>query len=285
MKKKITLTVVIVLTLALFVGIFSGCAVPINSLEEVKELYSTAIANSKKAEIYYWKETILNTGAANKTSFKRFNLWAELKNYEPALNEDGSYANLVANYYEEYDSKEILNMTVGKSKGASKKDEVKNYQFNTTHEGTKTIRTKKPMSIDEYLLTDEYKAVSLSTMIAELDHLTVDDMDFDAKGGAKGRKLNVVSLTFKIRPEYLTRYKEETGKDSLFAGSSKVFIEIAYDRITNITTYVEQGIENSNGMTVEVEKYKLQITYYGPKIDVPAYNATNKDGSTVWQDA
>ena len=162
-------------------------------------------------------------------------------------------------------------------------------------EGKITIKEAQDL-IDSYyeeraahLVEDERteEADKVSSRIAELKELTVADMDFSIKDGQAEQKVNVTELIFKPTDAYLARYEQKYGKKSLFEGAKKVSIEIAYDRIAHIIVYAEEKLDSN--LSVEIEQYKFEVVYLGPKFDVPVYNQKVKDDSTKkefdWVDA
>ena len=143
------------------------------------------------------------------------------------------------------------------------------------------------MTAQEYYQSEAFAPYLLSSRIAELRELTVDDMDFSIKDGQAEQKVNVTELSFKPTDAYLARYEQKYGKKSLFDGAKKVSIEIAYDRIAHIIVYTDEKLDSN--MSVEIEQYKFEVVYLGPKFDVPVYNKKVKDDSTKkefdWVDA
>lgn len=99
--------------------------------------------------------------------------------------------------------------------------------------------------------------------------------------------MNVTELSFKPTDAYLARYEQKYGKKSLFDGAKKVSIEIAYDRIAHIIVYTDEKLDSN--ISVEIEQYKFEVVYLGPKFDVSVYNKKIRDDSTKkefdWADA
>ena len=99
--------------------------------------------------------------------------------------------------------------------------------------------------------------------------------------------MNVTNLVFKPTDAYLARYEQKYGKKSLFEGAKKVSIEIAYDRIAHIIVYTDEKLDSN--LSVEIEQYKFEVVYLGPKFDVPVYNKKVKDDNAKkefdWVDA
>lgn len=271
--------------LCVVAAILCTCSCSLNSLsvDRVREIFPKAVKNTLAEDLYYWKENIVE----GKTSkFRKCNLYAELdSNYHPILNENGDYANLIVDIQESINSKNVSSIQCGVSSSVSGK-EKRSYLFKTAVAADEktTMRTKAPMASKDYIKSEEFQSqYSLNTMIKELEFLTADDMDFDYNGANLEEKGHVIQLSFKVKDSYLERYKAENNIDSMFAGSTHIDLEMAYDRISSLIVYANENLDQ--GVNVETERYKLEIVYFGPIVTLPQYDKLGEDGQPVWKEA
>lgn len=260
---------------------FGGCTARLQT-GDVETAFKKAVENTMKADIYYWKENRIN---GKETDYRQVNVFVpQDSHYEPILNEQGEYEQVQVEVVESHNSKNLIRRVCALSGGANKNDEQKAYLFLTDYEdGKESNHTKTPMTGKEYFKSDAFRPYTLAAVLEELTELTVDDMDFSIKDSVKQKKANVTNLTFGIKEEYLKRYEAKHAKPSLYAGTKKVSIELAYDRVANVITYTDEQLDK--GVSLEIEKYKIEIVYLGPKIGVPTYNAKDAKGEDVWKDA
>lgn len=282
MKKRIVKIISAAAVFAMLVTILSSCSIGKMSFNEYKDLYSKAVADTFDEDLYYWKETI-NKG--KEKAFNTCNVYAEMdKKYQPIRNENGEYANQVIVIVENSNNKESFKVSAGKSKSSKKGGGSKDMLFTSmlnsgTDDYTKTV---KEMSPHEYYNSDQFQGkYSPKVKLSELSYLTADDMNFDAKGCGITKKGVTTLAKFEIKSDYFEKFKSEFGKDSLFAGSVRVAIETAYEKISSIIVYSKDDL--GNGMSVEVENYKFEIVYFGPIAYTPSYDETmvNEAGKTV----
>lgn len=280
MKKRVAKIIALFSALAIL-ACTCGCTLNAYTVDELRQLYPKAVENSLKADLFFWKETANPTGGDN--TFRRCNVYAEIdKKYEPIRNENGDYANMDVEIIEQVKGKDVLKIWCGDSPSASG-GEKKNYFFKNTYvNGKVDTQTKTPLSAKEYVNSEEFQnKYSLDIMLAELEHLTVDDMEFGFDKSEMTHKGNVVQVTFSVKDSYLERYKEETGKDSIFAGSFYVSLEMVYERVSSLIIYVNETLDQ--GISLETERYKLEITYFGPIVAMPKYDET-AEGKEVWKE-
>lgn len=277
MKKKNILKLICLICMSLLILTVSGCALTSYSVDELKVLYPKAFENSLKEELYYWKETV---NASDHTAWRTCNVYAEMdKKFEVILDENGEFANMKIDVYDEYNKKGVYKALCGKSASAAG-GEAKNYLFENDYDefGSAVNYRKTEILPQEYIKDDKFASnYSLDAMLQELEYLTVDDMDFDIDNADMEHKGKVVKFSFKVRDGYTERYKQEFGKASVFEGSKYATMEFAYDRFASIVVYSEEKL--GGNMTVDKEIYKLEVVYYGPKINIPQYD------SGVWAEA
>ena len=130
----------------------------------------------------------------------------------------------------------------------------------------------------DFVLSENFKTkYSIAAVLGELEYLSVDDMIFDVDNRIMEHRGKVVKFSFKVTDEYLQKYNQEFGEASVFAGAKYAVIEFAYDRFASIVVYSEEKL--GKNLNVDKEIYKLEVVYYGPKIDIPSYD------SGVWAEA
>uniref|UniRef100_UPI003FEF2D2E hypothetical protein n=1 Tax=Candidatus Fimivicinus sp. TaxID=3056640 RepID=UPI003FEF2D2E len=286
MKKRTIRAFSLLLAAALLTTGLTGCTKKLEEIE-IRKAYEMAVRNSLDADIYYWKETKLQ---GKHTEYCQVNVFAGLgSDYEPLRDDNDAYSDYKISLQQTSSQpKKAVQIYCGLSQGKDKDDEAKAYLFTQSSEEDKIVScTKQPMTAQEYYHSEAFAPYLLSSRIAELRELTVDDMDFSIKDGQAEQKVNVTELSFKPTDAYLARYEQKYGKKSLFDGAKKVSIEIAYDRIAHIIVYTDEKLDSN--MSVEIEQYKFEVVYFGPKFDVPVYNKKVKDDSTKkefdWVDA
>lgn len=276
MNKKSIIKMISIICSLLLISALGGCSLNSYSVDELRALYPKVYENSLSEELYYWKETV-NT--SDHTSWRTCNVYAEMdKKYEPIRDESGAFANMKIDVYEEYNKKAFYKALCGKSKGSS--GEVKEYLFENDYDetGSAVNYRKTETTPQAYIVSDDFKnKFSLDAMLSELEYLSVDDMIFDIDNDLMEHKGKVVKFSFAVTDEYLERYKSEFGVPSVFEGSKYATLEFAYDRFASIVVYAEEKLGGS--ISADKEIYKLETVYYGPIINIPAYD------SDVWADA
>ena len=247
---------------------FHGCSLNSYSVEELESFLPVAFENSLSEELYYWKETV---NASDHTSWKTCNVYAEIdKKYEVIRDENGEFANMKIDVLEEFNKKNVFKALCGRSSGS---DGDKNYLFENDFDdlGNAVNYRKSEMTPQEYVNSDSFKnKYTLDAMLKEFEYLTVDDMIFDIDDSLMEHRGKVIKFSFAVKPEYIERYKAETGKDSLFAGSKYATMEFAYDRFASIVIYAEEKL--GSGISADKEIYKLETVYYGPIVNIPSYD-------------
>lgn len=263
MKKKNILKLICLSCLSLLFLTAGGCALTGYSVDEIKALYPKAIENSLNEELYYWKETV---NRADYSSRRTCNVYAEMdKEFEVIRDENGEFSNMKISVYDDSNGT-IYKALCGKSK-SSTGGETKSYLFENDADNRKA-----EMLPQEFIKSDAFKSVySLDAVLSELEYLSVDDMDFEVDNKAMEHKGKVVKFSFKVSADYVQKYNQQFGKASIFDGSKYAVIEFAYDRFASIVVYSEEKL--GKNLSVDKEIYKLEVVYYGPKIDIPSYDS------------
>lgn len=275
MNKKSIVKMISVLCSLLLIATLGGCSLNSYSADELKVLYPKAFENSLSEKLYYWKETV---NASDHTSWRTCNVYAEIdKKYEPILDENGEFANMKIDVYEEYNKKAAYKALCGQSNGSN---DVQSFLFENDYDesGSAVNYRKTEITPQAYVASDDFKnRFSLDAMFSELEYLSVDDMIFDIDNDLMEHKGKVVKFSFAVTPEYLESYKQEFGQSSVFEGSKYATIEFAYDRFASIVIYAEEKLGGS--ISADKEVYKLEVVYFGPIVNIPSYD------SDVWANA
>lgn len=267
--KFVKLICLFCLLLLLFAA--GGCALSSYSVEELRALYPKAIENSLNEELYYWKETV---NQSDYSAWRTCNIYAEMdKKFEVIRDENGEISNMKMDVYDEYNKKGVYKAICGKSESASG-GEAKSILFENDYDdlNNPVHYRKTEMLPREFIESDAFKSkYSLDALLSELDYLSVDDMNFDVDSKIMEHKGKVVKFSFKVNEDYLQKYHQKFGKDSIFEGSKYAVIEFAYDRVASFVVYSEEKL--GKNLTVDKEIYKLEIVYYGPRINIPSYDS------------
>jgi hypothetical protein len=147
-----------------------------------------------------------------------------------------------------------------------------------------------------------YKQVyGLKNLLSELRLLSdltktslYDYVDFDFKNAVcstnyengSGKPL-VTKIAFKITDKYFDDFAAafpdaaapdaaKTKYNSIFAGADYVSIELILGKVSQIVCYVDDVKPTLGFIYSPIEAYTLQVTYLGPKISKPAWNANGK---------
>ncbi len=187
--------------------------------------------------------------------------------------ENGEISNMKMDVYDEYNKKGVYKAICGKSESASG-GEAKSILFENDYDdlNNPVHYRKTEMLPREFIESDAFKSkYSLDALLSELDYLSVDDMNFDVDSKIMEHKGKVVKFSFKVNEDYLQKYHQKFGKDSIFEGSKYAVIEFAYDRVASFVVYSEEKL--GKNLTVDKEIYKLEIVYYGPRINIPSYDS------------
>lgn len=252
---------------------FHGCSLDAYSVEELKAFYPTAFENSFNEELYYWKETV---NFSDYTAWRTCNVYTEIdKKYQPIRDESGQFANMKIDVYDEYNKKGVYKALCGRSQ-SSIGGEPKNYLFENGYDenGAAADYKKTEMTPQEFVKTQSFADnYALSSKLSEFANLTIDDMIFDIDDSLMEHRGKVVKFSFAVKPEYIEKYKAETGRDSLFAGSKYATMEFAYGRFASIVIYAEENLGGS--VSADKEIYKLEVVYFGPIVNIPSYDSAD----------
>lgn len=248
-----------------------GCSLDAYSVEELKTFYPTAFENSFNEELYYWKETV---NFSDYTAWRTCNVYTEIdKKYQPVRDESGQFSNMKIDVYNECNKIGVYKASCGRSQSSTGGEE-KNYLFENGYDenGVAADYKKTEMTPQEFIRTQNFADhYALSAKLSEFAGLTADDMIFDIDNSLMEHRGKVVKFSFAVKPEYIEKYKAETGKDSLFAGSKYATMEFAYDRFASIVIYAEENL--GGGISADKEIYKLEAVYFGPIVTIPSYDS------------
>lgn len=265
MKKAL----IIILIFSLGVLLLSGCTGTTVPHEEAYALLQEAVQNSLNEEMYYIQETINRT---DKTDKKDVNLRALLNNrsYDMLVLPDGTYDDYKVNITHTLQGAAYMDIVCGPSSPKGK--ETVDYLFRTRYEdaGKTPVNSKTQMTTEDFIQTDEFKEnYALSSFINELAFLKESDI---VKYNAVTKNRYLVLLNFEVSNAHVEAYESETGKTSLFRGSTRVEIELAYERLISVVCYAKYT-DTASSLSLEKEPYNLFISYYGAKFTVPDYDS------------
>lgn len=266
MKKNIAKLLALVLLVSSLLC-FSSCGEQLTN-DEIDSILSNALQNTFENDIYYWKETVVN---GKSSTYRQVNAYASTDDENvPILDGQGNYTSRKIQIVENVNSKKALEIFCGLSQPENDGEARELLITETIPESGDSTKTAKPMTAQEFYESPDFDQYRPSTVLRELTYLKASDMDFTVKDGTAKTTVFVTELSFRPTKDYLRRYEELTGEKSMFDGVKRVHLEISYDRIANIITYVDEPIADT-GRTTEVERYKFQIVYLGPKFDIPKY--------------
>lgn len=275
MKKKIIIVALIICTISL-VFTMAGCSQEL-TLHDAYENMKNAYDLSAQQDIYYYKQKII-TDVANKNMLQQnVNVYSPLikqkNDYVFEYDELGRYKNLAVDVWtSDYDG--VLKKSQTQYYLAAKantKDDKKTYKDIVKY----TFTPREGTVNDQYVEADAYTFVdsvmfknkfALINLIRDIGEIQESDIVFDAEmhpAHTASRTMKIVNFGFTLKEEYFTRYKEKYGVDSLLSGGDRIFVETAYDRLSNIQVF--KYVDPANPK-VEDEIYDLKIVYYGPKL-------------------
>lgn len=266
---KKLLTSVLLVTLILLA--VSGCSQQMDTLDVEKE-YDEAVTNSFAAELYYYKESV------NKNFLEVNVLASRDENYQP-IREGDIYEDLRLKVYEKRNNVSYSELLCGKSVSEADRATEQDHMFMVYWDeaGDQIVkREKQQITPEAYYQSSAFQPYWLVTKLAELQELKFSDMDFDIAKAEQEKNGVITNLTFGVKPEYLARYEAEHGKPSQFAGSSRVSLEIAYNKISHVSIYQTEEIF---GVDFDNEVYNFSVVYLGKKFDIPSYDSGD------WKDA
>lgn len=276
MKKKLVIITLIICTVSL-VFTMSGCSESLSLSDAYKNMID-AYSLSSEQDIYYYKQKIFMGDTLKNLKTMNVNVYSPLikqkKDYVFEYDELGRYKNLAVDILlSDYDGEntkktETNYYLAGK---VNTKADKKNYkdiiQYNKTLKDGTT--TRQYVEQDAYALVESeiFKSkYALSVLIRDIGEIQESDIIFDAElhpAHTASRTMNIVNFCFSLKEEYFTRYLEKYGEESSFKGGDRIFVETAYDRLSDIQVY---RYVDKNNPKIEDEIYDLKMVYYGPKL-------------------
>ncbi|MDR1939368.1 MAG: hypothetical protein LBQ40_01050 [Clostridiales bacterium] len=282
-RKFIFKTVIAVLLLPLAASVLSSCAVERSSPDECYALLQDAVKNALAEPYYYWEDN-LNLEEDKAAEIQKQWNWRTAR-YIP----DKTTGTPVL-YVKAEDLRGLYEEIIsGSSPSKNKKNAEKiDYAFISLPLDGK--KYKQQISAESVVKSDAYGGeYSVLARLVELGRLTMDDMEFNTFKQRSKTTGEVTELYFSVKDEYIESYGAETGKPSIFKYSKRVFVEIAYGRVSNITCYKDRQMVASETksefwrglFTVENDYYKFKITYSGGKIEIPQYDGDEWKNAVV----
>lgn len=248
------------------------------------EVLTSALEKSLTNDIYYWQETVNESGGVRGKIFseRKVNVYGEKDSVtgETVYVPNGipaGYAVHIIEHIEKDDTKSTNEIYAGLSLSKDKNAE-RNFVF---YNGSS--RTKKEMTASDYTASSEFiENYSLECVLQELIHLKKEDMDFSKKSAGVKTTGKVTVISFSVTSEYLNRFYNDNGAYSVMDGCERAEIEIVYGRVSCFMTYKKEYLDQKTGLSATVEPYKLTVVYLGPKFTVPSYNETDASGKEIW---
>lgn len=270
MKKTIAKLLVLPLLFSAVLGL-SACGKQLESTE-IDTLLQDALQATAEKDIFYWKETTVD---GKNSTYRQVNLFAELDDDgKVILDENGEYTNYKLQIVEKANQKQTQQIYCGLSP-SSNGSEAQNILYTETYDENGSPQVQiSPMEVKTYIHSAAFEPYLPATLLDELRGMTAADMDFSISDGEAQTNAFVTNLIFAPTTEYLVRYEQVHGEKSMFDDAKKVLVEIAYGHISAVVVYVDEVVEGSS-LTIEIERYKLQIVYLGPKFDMPSYDKKN----------
>ena len=124
------------------------------------------------------------------------------------------------------------------------------------------------MTVEEYLVSEEFEQYSIQSKLFELSLLELDDFNFDHKGSKLSNRGTIYTIKGQVTDKFLAEFEAQYGYESIFKGEL-VEIEIAYDRISKIAVYQKEMLDTFENV---FESYRFEMVYLGPNISVPSYD-------------
>lgn len=279
--KKILKILVVVCSMLLLAGAFSSCAKKIPTDSAYSKLRD-ALESSLQYKTYYIQEMITHDKLLDKTTV---NLRCELdKNYQPIL-KNGRLSDYKAEIHFSKNDLAVADIFCGVSKSST--GEERDLLFRTKYEEqngkSKAVsKTMQAMPVEKFIEGNEYKNnYSIEHFLSELNGMTEADFHFSADTAIAESKNHLTVIGFSITDGYLQRYEKEKGKKSVFAGSDRIEIELIYGRIASVVTFCSYSDKQFH-QTFEESPYKLFITYYGPKFEIPHFDSKTDQNALEW---
>lgn len=265
MNKRIIYVTLLVVVIISILCLFTGCKVVLDESSGY-ELMKNAIEESIKYDVYYWKQFENIDG---KIELVNVNVHCDSDNNGLVLDNNGKYKNFATRIEKTIDKNKILEQYCGDSK-SSKGEKTMSYLINKNYEkGLHVNSSKEIMSPFDYIDSYAFEPYRISSKLEELSLLNHGDIDFNVKGGEIYKNGTVIVLKGKVKEEFLSRYKAEYGRDSMFLGE-QLEVEISYGRIAKIVVYQKEVLDSNFSNLYET--YKFELVYLGKNIWVPSYD-------------
>lgn len=276
MRKKLVIIALIICTVSL-VFTMSGCSESLSVSDAYKNMID-AYNLSLEEDIYYYKQKVFSGETLKNLQSKNVNVYSPLikqkKEYVFEYDELGRYKNLAVDIslsdYDGQNTKKTQTDYYFAGKVNTKADK-KNYKDIIQY----SRKNKDGSSIMQYVEKDAYDLVesevfknkyALSNLIRDIGEIQESDIIFDVEmhpSHTASRTMNIVNFCFSLKEEYFTRYYQKYGEESKLKGADRIFVETAYNRLSDIQVY--RYADKSNPK-IEDELYDLKIVYYGPKL-------------------
>ena len=265
----------------LLAGAFSSCAKKIPTDSAYSKLRD-ALESSLQYKTYYIQEMITHDKLLDKTTV---NLRCELdKNYQPIL-KNGRLSDYKAEIHFSKNDLAVADIfAVFQNPPLEKKGICFSVQNTKSKNGkSKAVsKTMQAMPVEKFIEGNEFKNnYSIEHFLSELNGMTEADFHFSADTAIAESKNHLTVIGFSITDGYLQRYEKEKGKKSVFAGSDRIEIELIYGRIASVVTFCSYSDKQFH-QTFEESPYKLFITYYGPKFEIPHFDSKTDQNALEW---
>ena len=266
MTKKVTATIILIALISAMVAALAGCNT-VDKQEAVKVLKNALVEseNGNNGKIFYWRESFATyrEGTSNHVRQTEVNVLCDLddiyKFIRIAREGEYDYQGLKVHITERDDGKNVYDAYYGGS------DDGRDYKAVAAN-GVDYEYAAEEDAAYNYVESEEFKAkYSLSSRLNLLDELVADDGYYEIESAQK--QGNLVTINLKVTSKYRDFYEKKHGDESPLDGK-RVLIEVTYGRIANVMTYRDEPTDNGI-LTMEYESYMLEISYLGPKFDVP----------------
>lgn len=280
--RKLTKAGAVVFSLLTLMSVFTSCARQVSADGAYAELRG-ALENSLQYKTYYIQEMVTHDKLLDKTTV---NLRCELDAaYQPIV-ENGKIKDYKAEIHVSKNDIAKADIFCGVSKTSSGAEKEALFRTEYREQGGKSevvSKTVEEVPIEDYISENEFQQnYAIYSFLSELNQMKEDDFDFTGNKAKSEFKNNLTVLSFSVTDDYLSRYEIETGEKSVFAGSDRVEVELIYKRVASVVTFCSYSDAMFN-QTFEESPYKLFITYYGPKFDIPQFDAKTNQGAPEWE--
>lgn len=243
--KKLSLIIVIMLLATLIVSTLVGCAVEI-AQADIFGILNDAAVNSAKQETYYVKNIIT---AKSGTTDNRLNVVADNEKTEVEDRMATFRSTFKINTLADEDVKEwVYGPMLPSSVKKPSKAPVEDYKYYIlSHDSVKKVSNRQTATLDTFKAIKDVSPYLIENLMASIIELTETDI--------KDVSANKYGVT--------TTIKFTIAKEGHIYNNKKILITILYNKIGQLT------ISDS----AEVKQNEYLITYQGPKITMPRYDA------------